>query len=941
MEPMSRPDPVLDPRRLALIEGAHRGFLYQHLYAAGCLFLASVAEAAAVAVERDEDIEIIFATRRVYVQVKTRSEPLGARDIRGALDWFARLRTAHATGTRSGAATFWIVSNVAPGPALSTEMQQSDWPSDVRVRWPGHDASYETALPPAWSDASGALTWCAERAAGLPFASLSPETLVWKLAGCVLLASSGGAPREDHRFSVSELPVLFEQLVVQMQDFPVVPTRYRAQQNEPALLTGNRNRIVSGFSGAGKTAWASHASLHVPGVAAYFDAADVPGPTLAASLVRELAGRLLDTRKGALGEVLLPGANGLDMLRLLERRLERHRIDAVIVIDNAHRIPMQDLRTLIEATRRLRIVVLCQPSPEVHALALTLRIEVEQLAGWTTDTIAAAVADSGGRADYAACQRLLATTAGLPLYVQSAIEIAVSQYAGDVAQLCNDIDRQAHVVAIAQETILARLYGALPQEEKDAVAVLSAADCPLTKDEASALVEKAIGLRAAAFTRAVRRLAPFGVVQVFGNERLKVHDAIRVLGAAHLHELGDTVVQSAHVALKDSLAASLIRERDISRFALLVRLLGLTGDVETLVDLAGEEMFHEMGFAPDFKAVLEDAARREELPPELRFWALDAVVFAELKQGDGSRLPECLDAMTLLVNNHRLTRREHLALGMKRMLFAARRGSEPEVRQALRELVEIVPDDPAYLRILKYNAACALHLVDRHGPAKALALEVAQEYYEHLGIEFSDVFAKNHADIWPLLPKSDTIHDDLKHLADSLDLCARCCDVQGMDSGFARIHAFKFYAMVDAIDSALKVGQDLVDEFLRRGDPVGARQVLEGSLLPSVYRAKMVDRVVPLRSQYAVVLAYCGQFDAAEAEMARLLPYVPGLPGRGRQELRNQRAIIAALRAERARIGGGAGGNAQPRQRHRKIGRNEQCPCGSGKKYKRCHGANR
>ncbi|MFC1935150.1 SEC-C metal-binding domain-containing protein [Chloroflexota bacterium] len=25
-------------------------------------------------------------------------------------------------------------------------------------------------------------------------------------------------------------------------------------------------------------------------------------------------------------------------------------------------------------------------------------------------------------------------------------------------------------------------------------------------------------------------------------------------------------------------------------------------------------------------------------------------------------------------------------------------------------------------------------------------------------------------------------------------------------------------------------------------------------------------------------------------------------------------------------------------QRHGKIGRNEKCPCGSGKKYKKCHG---
>jgi preprotein translocase subunit SecA len=28
----------------------------------------------------------------------------------------------------------------------------------------------------------------------------------------------------------------------------------------------------------------------------------------------------------------------------------------------------------------------------------------------------------------------------------------------------------------------------------------------------------------------------------------------------------------------------------------------------------------------------------------------------------------------------------------------------------------------------------------------------------------------------------------------------------------------------------------------------------------------------------------------------------------------------------------------QVKRRHRKIGRNEPCPCGSGLKYKRCHG---
>jgi preprotein translocase subunit SecA len=34
-----------------------------------------------------------------------------------------------------------------------------------------------------------------------------------------------------------------------------------------------------------------------------------------------------------------------------------------------------------------------------------------------------------------------------------------------------------------------------------------------------------------------------------------------------------------------------------------------------------------------------------------------------------------------------------------------------------------------------------------------------------------------------------------------------------------------------------------------------------------------------------------------------------------------------------------AGGGAQPIRRSDKIGRNDPCPCGSGKKYKKCHGA--
>jgi preprotein translocase subunit SecA len=34
-----------------------------------------------------------------------------------------------------------------------------------------------------------------------------------------------------------------------------------------------------------------------------------------------------------------------------------------------------------------------------------------------------------------------------------------------------------------------------------------------------------------------------------------------------------------------------------------------------------------------------------------------------------------------------------------------------------------------------------------------------------------------------------------------------------------------------------------------------------------------------------------------------------------------------------------AGNGAAPRRAGEKVGRNDECPCGSGKKYKKCHGA--
>src|SRR6267154_1534269 len=92
---------VLDPIQLHRIERTHRGFLYQHLFAVGCLLLSQNSDTRSIFVERDEDIELVTSEFRIYIQVKTRSRGLAKSDIDGALIRFDKLREEHSSGART------------------------------------------------------------------------------------------------------------------------------------------------------------------------------------------------------------------------------------------------------------------------------------------------------------------------------------------------------------------------------------------------------------------------------------------------------------------------------------------------------------------------------------------------------------------------------------------------------------------------------------------------------------------------------------------------------------------------------------------------------------------------------------------------------------------------------------------------------------------------
>src|SRR3546814_9706193 len=82
----------------------------------------------------------------------------------------------------------------------------------------------------------------------------------------------------------------------------------------------------------------------------------------------------------------------------------------------------------------------------------------------------------------------------------------------------------------------------------------------------------------------------------------------------------------------------------------------------------------------------------------------------------------------------------------------------------------------------------------------------------------------------------------------------------------ARIHAMKFYELAQAYSSFVRVGMDLVDELVWVNDFESARYAIERNIFPVIQAIGLTSDVLELRALYAVVLAYCGDHQAAANE---------------------------------------------------------------------------
>ncbi len=921
---------VLDAAQLVRIESVHRGFLYQHLYAVGCLLLAQAAAVDVVMVEIDEDIELITQQGRIYVQVKTRSKPIIPSDISGALERFDDLRKEHSDGRRKGEASYIILANQSPSSTLQQSIDHDKFPPDVHFIWPQSTSKSYPALPPAWVSLTDAAEWCIAQAEKMNFSLLTPETLIWKLAGLVQLAATGSAADRQHVFYTKDLPGLFEQLIVQLQDFPAPPVFYRSQKMEPSLNSDKRVRIICGLSGAGKTAWAAQAALHSSQLCAYYDIGDLPGDSLASTLVRELAGKFAIPDREGLRKILLPGASGYEALRTFDTYLNQNDKVILLVLDNAHRVPVDNIRDVLNATKCIRFVLLSQPHDRVSELEAVMGLNREGLQGWDIDTVASVVDDIGGFATAQGYEQIRIYTGGLPLYVQSAAKIAVTEYEGDVDSMCGELHLQTNSVETAQETILSRVYNGFNELVQDSIAMFSLADVGLSQDEVFELLINSLNISKSRAAIILKKMRGKGIVEVCGKQTLKVHDAIRVLGLQHLELLDPGLKDKALMTLKNILVASLQKDQDTSRFALLTRVYIMLNDAMTLIAISGEELFYEMGIDVDIMASLERASISDTMEPVHKYWALDGLVFSELKEGRSEKLVERLEAMKTLIDEHELGFKEQVAYAMKQMLVLAENGDFQGVKRLAEEASAKLPDDE-HERIFEYNHAIALWKLQKNKEAESLCWKVIKGYYDLLGIQPKDVMGKNSDVLWTIIKRPENVQEHLKHLADALELYAHTLEDQGKPTHFIRIHSMKFYNMTAAPDSMVRVGQDLADEFLAMKDYLGAKETMEEFVLPVVKKARLVGKLVQVRSQYAVILALCGLHNDARTEMQRLEPYFDGLPYEQRLEVENQSNYIAKLAYTSPKLSNG--------KIYGKVGRNERCPCGSGLKYKKCHGA--
>ena len=561
------------------------------------------------------------------------------------------------------------------------------------------------------------------------------------------------------------------------------------------------------------------------------------------------------------------------------------------------------MRQLVEACPSVRFVLIGQPWSEQEVLESLLSITAEHLPGWDDDTVAIEFAAHGAAISPRTARGWRQLTSGLPLYVKNAARLCEKLYQGDAARFLLNVQNSTHPVSLSQEAVLELAIRYLSPEETAVIAALSLTKIKLSESEAYSMIS-VLPAPPRDVPSTLRALNRRGLIQVYSDGSRRLHDALH-LPARRLFDAFTGREQLAmQRRLRDLLYSSVREERDIARLGAWLRLLAPTGQVEVLVDIASSEMFHELGDPADLKEVLIDAANNADGDLHLEFWALDSVVFWELQEDRHESKPEpFLTRLETLVEKGDFSSRQRATVIMKRMVVAGMNLDRATMDRAFEQVSRTSKDDPTMLRIAKYNYATALFRGKCFQDALDIAENLYMDYYELLEIDVVDVLGASARQMRALFRGIlNDKQDHIKHLADCLDLAARCKRALGQHPHLAAVHAVKFYQLSDSYRSQMRAAQDVADDFISIGDPASALEIMVSCVKPLLKHLQFDTHVVDVRGQYAVILAYNGRYEDAFAEIEAIEPYVGDLPRNYQEAVERQRMMVERIAATHAKL---------------------------------------
>lgn len=933
--------PILDERQLRRIENVHGGFLYQHLYAVSILLSEAHVGWRELSVERDEDIEVELQELRLYIQVKKRAANLTFGDISEVLERFTEIRAQHESHQRDGTPVCWIISNAEPGPDLARRLQ-TGWPVDVHLRTPLTCTGDPTLLPPPGSSLSQMWETCVRLAKEVPFSTLQPETLSLKLAALVQYLATGEAQHE-HTLKADELQQLLEQLITQLQALPEALEDYRPQEKEPAYQSEERVRLITGFSGSGKTSWVGEFGTHTADPILYFDVAEMPSAAIAAALARDMAAFVLPEDSPERRKVLLPGVSGIQSLRIIDRYVSENHKRMTIVFDNAHRVANDAMAEIVRSMRTTKWIVLAQDWPGNELFVTSTEARVEVLSGWSRDTIAQEARSIGCFGSIEDFQLLHDLTGALPLFVRDASRICKEAYQGNVGAYVTDLSSHVSIHTTSQEVIVSQVLERLSSDTRAFASLLAIFTVPFHRDVILQVTAPALRLTRTQAGRELRVLHSWGIIRSSAGGNVSLHDSFRLLAGELLSGLPETVVANAREELYQFVWA----HKDgggPDRFRLLARLMFETRRIEGLVDLLTNtaEVVLEFGLEDEMADLLVKVADDTSLTLEDRFWAEDTLAYWAINRKDIDAARPRIDKIQTLLAQFTPSENIRVAALSKELLFAGLELNLPRLQDVYRRALAS-SQEPMAQRIVTYNYARGLFSIGRFPAAHAIATRLVAEYYQLLGISMKDVLFHKLYETKSKIRDFDENQDEVKRLADSLDLQASAASKSDRVQPFAKLHAFKFFILSSSFVSAVRAGMDHVDECIdKRGDAVAARDFIENFLIPLINDKGMIGAWVPVYCQYAVVLGYSGLFDPASQTLQELAPYiVEGTEQAMEYEMQSRkvdRIRSGELRLRSRRHLPAFKVPAKPIRRAEKVGRNDPCPCDSGLKHKKCCG---